>query len=74
MMILSFSGFQSFKDENNHEPTVQAQQYGSIFRANSALHHPRHAPPPAHMSPIEIGNYNISIYIELTTILPSYHK
>ncbi|VVC92454.1 unnamed protein product [Leptidea sinapis] len=29
------------KDENNHNPTVQAQQYGSIHRPNS-LQHPRH--------------------------------
>ncbi|XP_038215415.1 transmembrane protein 132E isoform X1 [Zerene cesonia] len=29
------------KDENNHNPTVQAQQYGSIHRPNAA-HHPRH--------------------------------
>ncbi|XP_059054238.1 transmembrane protein 132E [Achroia grisella] len=47
-------GFSPFKDENNHEPTVQAQQYGSIFRTNSAVH-PRH--PPPHMSPVEIGMY-----------------
>lgn len=45
-------GFSPFKDENNHEPTVQAQQYGSIFRTNSALH-PRHSQP--HMTSVEIG-------------------
>lgn len=48
-----FLGFSPFKDENNHEPTVQAQQYGSIFRSNSALH-PRH-PPQNSMSQVEIG-------------------
>ncbi|CAH2074200.1 unnamed protein product, partial [Iphiclides podalirius] len=47
-------GFSPFKDENNHEPTVQAQQYGSIFRGNSAVH-PRHQ--QQHMSPVEIGMY-----------------
>ncbi|XP_068629568.1 transmembrane protein 132E isoform X2 [Battus philenor] len=47
-------GFSPFKDENNHEPTVQAQQYGSIFRSNSAVH-PRHQQP--HMTPVEIGMY-----------------
>ncbi|XP_013182085.1 PREDICTED: transmembrane protein 132B [Papilio xuthus] len=45
-------GFSPFKDENNHEPTVQAQQYGSIFRGGSAR--PR---PPPHMTPLEIGMY-----------------
>ncbi|XP_061383404.1 LOW QUALITY PROTEIN: transmembrane protein 132E [Danaus plexippus] len=48
-------GFSPFKDENNHEPTVQAQQYGSIFRSNSALH-PRH-PPQNSMSQVEIGMF-----------------
>ncbi|CAH0720711.1 unnamed protein product, partial [Brenthis ino] len=48
-------GFSPFKDENNHEPTVQAQQYGSIFRSNSALH-PRH-PPQNNMSQVEIGMF-----------------
>ncbi|XP_052737744.1 transmembrane protein 132E [Bicyclus anynana] len=48
-------GFSPFKDENNHEPTVQAQQYGSIFRSNSALH-PRH-PPQNNMSKVEIGMF-----------------
>ncbi|KAJ0180432.1 hypothetical protein K1T71_003836 [Dendrolimus kikuchii] len=43
-----------FKDENNHEPTVQAQHYNSIFRGNT-LQHPRHSNP--HMSPVEIGMY-----------------
>ncbi|XP_061712133.1 transmembrane protein 132E isoform X1 [Cydia pomonella] len=43
-----------FKDENNHEPTVQAQQYASIYRTNAAAH-PRH--PSNHMSSIEIGMY-----------------
>ncbi|XP_072943477.1 transmembrane protein 132E isoform X2 [Epargyreus clarus] len=47
-------GFSPFKDENNHEPTVQAQQYGSIFRGNTAVH-PRH--PPPRMTPVEIGMY-----------------
>ncbi|CAG5012540.1 unnamed protein product [Parnassius apollo] len=47
-------GFSPFKDENNHEPTVQAQQYGSIFRSNSPVH-PRHQQP--HMTPVEIGMY-----------------
>ncbi|XP_039747216.1 transmembrane protein 132E [Pararge aegeria] len=48
-------GFSPFKDENNHEPTVQAQQYGSIFRSNSALH-PRH-PAQNNMSKVEIGMF-----------------
>ncbi|XP_050344911.1 transmembrane protein 132E isoform X1 [Nymphalis io] len=48
-------GFSPFKDENNHEPTVQAQQYGSIFRSNTALH-PRH-PPQSNMSQVEIGMF-----------------
>ncbi|KAI8435139.1 hypothetical protein MSG28_003516 [Choristoneura fumiferana] len=43
-----------FKDENNHEPTVQAQQYASIYRTNAAAH-PRH--PSPHMTPVEIGMY-----------------
>ncbi|XP_045784546.1 transmembrane protein 132E [Maniola jurtina] len=48
-------GFSPFKDENNHEPTVQAQQYGSIFRSNSALHS-RHS-PQNNMSKVEIGMF-----------------
>ncbi|RVE54865.1 hypothetical protein evm_000632 [Chilo suppressalis] len=44
----------SMKDENNHEPTVQAQQYGaSIFRSNPSVHN-RHA-PSNNMRPVEIG-------------------
>ncbi|KAJ2952848.1 hypothetical protein O0L34_g7213 [Tuta absoluta] len=47
--------FSPFKDENNHEPTVQAQQYGSIFR-NSPSHN-RHAVQHSSISPVEIGMY-----------------
>ncbi|XP_041976905.1 transmembrane protein 132E isoform X2 [Aricia agestis] len=47
-------GFSPFKDENNHEPTVQAQQYGSIFKANSV--HPRHHQNNS-MSQVEIGMF-----------------
>lgn len=69
-MVICFSGFPPFKDENNHEPTVQAQQYASIFRTNGALH-PRH--PPPHMTPIEIGNYYISYFISTEhTHTPQY--
>ncbi|KOB78967.1 Uncharacterized protein OBRU01_01022 [Operophtera brumata] len=46
-------GLSPFKDENNHEPTVQAQHYNSIYRGNTL--HPRHQQPP-HMTPVEIGN------------------
>ncbi|GBP71122.1 Transmembrane protein 132B [Eumeta japonica] len=42
--------FSLFKDENNHEPTVQAQQYGSILSGGG-----RH--PAPHMTPVEIGMY-----------------
>ncbi|XP_013186597.2 transmembrane protein 132E [Amyelois transitella] len=45
-------GHSSMKDENNREPIVQPQQYGSIFR-NSP---PHHAPQP-HVTPVEIGMY-----------------
>ncbi|XP_049867014.1 transmembrane protein 132E isoform X2 [Pectinophora gossypiella] len=48
--------FSPFKDENNHEPTVQAQQYGSIFRNSPA--HTRHQQPHSNsISPVEIGMY-----------------
>ncbi|XP_053625158.1 transmembrane protein 132E isoform X2 [Plodia interpunctella] len=45
-------GHSSMKDENNREPIVQPQQYGSIFR-NS----PPHRAPPPHVTPVEIGMY-----------------
>ncbi|KAG6450078.1 hypothetical protein O3G_MSEX006376 [Manduca sexta] len=48
-------GISPFKDENNHEPTVQAQHYNSIFRPNSAQHPRQHQTP--HMTPVEIGMY-----------------
>ncbi|XP_026330069.1 transmembrane protein 132B [Hyposmocoma kahamanoa] len=48
--------FSPMKDENNHEPTVQAQQYGSIFK--SIQSHNRHVPAHANsISTVEIGMY-----------------
>ncbi|XP_045518859.1 transmembrane protein 132E isoform X1 [Pieris brassicae] len=40
------------KDENNHNPTVQAQQYGSIHRPNNG--HPRHV-AQKNESQVQIG-------------------
>nr|XP_021189588.1 transmembrane protein 132E isoform X1 [Helicoverpa armigera] len=38
-------GYPSFKDENNHEPTIaQAQQYNSIYRNNPAPHSQHQTP------------------------------
>ncbi|KAL0893775.1 hypothetical protein ABMA27_013911 [Loxostege sticticalis] len=52
--VLKGYGNSNMKDENNHEPTVQAQQYGSsIFRSNPAVQN-RHA-PANNMRPVEIG-------------------
>ncbi|XP_028040950.1 transmembrane protein 132B [Bombyx mandarina] len=48
-------GISPFKDENNHEPTVQAQHYNSIFRSNPAQHPRQHQSTV--MTPVEIGMY-----------------
>lgn len=39
------------KDENNHEPTVQARQLGGVNGRRQGV---RHQP---HMTPVEIGMY-----------------
>ncbi|KAL4714013.1 hypothetical protein ACJJTC_008367 [Scirpophaga incertulas] len=51
--VLKGYGSSNMKDENNHEPTVQAQQYGASIYRNSPSGSNRH--PPANMRPVEIG-------------------
>jgi hypothetical protein len=66
-----FTGYgnTNMKDENNHEPTVQAQQYGaSIFRNNPVIQN-RH-PPANNMRPVEIGSYELTLWTRVIDFWP----